>query len=290
MIEPHSKPPTATDERGGAPRETVREKEPFVWAVFMGIKAVFFFSDRGIVMGNTGKIHSFESFGTVDGPGIRFVVFMQGCPMRCLYCHNPDSRPMLGGRELSAEETVNEALKYKGYFGEKGGVTVSGGEPLVQLDFLIELFTLLKGKGIHTCLDTSGICFREEDGRYAALARVTDLVLLDIKHADDEAHLALTGKSGSAPRAFAQFLSERGVPMWIRHVLVPGLTDDDGALARLRAFLDTLKTVERVEVLPYHSMGEVKYERMGLFYPLHGTPSPTQERVEHARRILTGKV
>lgn len=255
----------------------------------MGIKAVFFFGVKGETMSALGKIHSFESFGTVDGPGIRFVVFLQGCPMRCLYCHNPDSRPLAGGREMSAEEVVREALKYRSYFGSKGGVTVSGGEPLVQLDFLTELFTLLKREGVHTCLDTSGICYREEDGRYEELARVTDLVLLDIKHADEEAHRALTGQSGKAPRAFATFLSGRGVPMWIRHVLVPKLTDDDGALHRLRAFLDTLHTVEKVEVLPYHSMGEVKYEQMELSYPLHGTLPPKKERVENARRILTEK-
>ncbi len=237
----------------------------------------------------TGKIHSFESFGTVDGPGIRFVVFLQGCPLRCLYCHNPDSRPLAGGKEMSAEEVAKQALKYRAYFGDKGGVTVSGGEPLVQLDFLIELFTLLKREGVHTCLDTSGICFREEDARYEELARVTDLVLLDIKHADEEAHRALTGQSGFAPRAFAQFLSDRGVPMWIRHVLVPNLTDDDGALARLRAFLNILNTVEKIEVLPYHSMGEAKYEKLGLDYPLHGTLPPTKERVLNAEHILTGK-
>ena len=240
-------------------------------------------------MGAVGKIHSFESFGTVDGPGIRFVVFLQGCPMRCRYCHNPDSRPLAGGREMSAEEVAREAVKYRSYFGSKGGVTVSGGEPLVQLDFLIELFTLLQREGVHTCLDTSGICFREEDGRYEELARVTNLVLLDIKHADEEAHRVLTGIGGGAPRAFASFLSGRGVPVWIRHVLVPGLTDDDGALRRLRALIDGLSTVEKVEVLPYHGMGEAKYGQLGLRYPLHGTLPPTKERIENARRILTEK-
>lgn len=234
----------------------------------------------------TGRIHSVESFGTVDGPGIRFVVFMQGCPMRCLYCHNPDTWEIKGGTETSADEICAEVLKYKSYYGEKGGVTVSGGEPLLQIDFVIELFTLLKKRNIGTCVDTSGICFRESDERYAALVELTDLFLLDIKHIDEEAHVRLTGKSGSAPRAFAKYLSERGKPMWIRHVLVPGLTDDEGSLTRLRAFVDTLKTVEKVEVLPYHTMGAVKYEKMGLPYPLKNTPPPDKTSIERAKRIL----
>lgn len=236
-----------------------------------------------------GRIHSFESFGTVDGPGIRFVVFMQGCPMRCLYCHNPDSWNFSGGTEMTAEEVAFEALKYKSYFAVNGGVTVSGGEPLMQLDFLIELFTLLKRKNIHTCVDTSGVCYRKEDERYLKLLELTDLFLLDIKHIDEDAHKTLTGQSGSAPRAFANFLSEHEKPMWIRHVLVPGLTDDDGALVRLRTFLNTLSNVEKVEVLPYHTMGEVKYGKLGIDYPLKGVYPPEKERVLNAKRILCGE-
>ena len=232
------------------------------------------------------RIHSFESFGTVDGPGIRFVVFMQGCPMRCRYCHNPDTWNAEGGREVTAEETAREALKDKSYFAEKGGVTVSGGEPLLQLDFLIELFTLLKKKGVNTCVDTSGICFTPEDERYERLLARTDLFLLDIKHIDDVAHRFLTGRSNERPLAFAKYLSEHGKPMWIRHVLVPGLTDDDHALRRLRAFLDTLATVERVEVLPYHTMGVQKYRAMDGYYPLEGVQPPSKERVDNAKRIL----
>ena len=237
----------------------------------------------------TGRIHSYESFGTVDGPGIRFVVFMQGCPLRCRYCHNPDTWNAAGGREVTPEEVAREALKYKSYFGEKGGITLSGGEPLLQAEFAVELFTLLKAKGIHTCVDTSGICFSEGDERFERLAEVTDLFLLDVKHIDEEAHVALTGRSGKAPRAFARFLSDRGKPTWIRYVLVPGLTDDDGALLRTRAFLDSLKTVEKVEVLPYHTMGEVKYAKLGIEYPLKGVQPPSAERVENAKKILTGR-
>ena len=238
----------------------------------------------------TGRIHSYESFGTVDGPGIRFVIFFQGCPMRCKYCHNPDTWEGKAGREVTAEEAVREALKYKSYFGAKGGVTATGGEPMLQLPFLTELFSLLKEKGIHTCLDTSAAPFpaEEDAGRSAfdELLKVTDLVLLDIKHIDEEAHKALTGRSGAHAKAFARYLSERGKPIWIRHVLVPGITDDDGALHRLKAFLDTLKTVEKVEVLPYHTLGIAKYRSLGIKYPLEGVQPPEKERIKNAREIL----
>ena len=234
----------------------------------------------------TGKVHSIESFGTVDGPGIRFVVFLQGCPMRCKYCHNPDTWNTSGGREMTASDVVKEALKYKSYFGSKGGVTVTGGEPLLQLDFLLELFTRLKAEGIHTCLDTSGILFSEEDKRYLDLLTVCDLVLLDIKHVDPEPHKSLTGCEGSAPKAFAKFLSAHKKPVWIRHVLVPEVTDDDGALRRLKAFLDTLSNIEKIEILPYHTMGIQKYRALGLSYPLEGVEPPTRERVENAKAIL----
>ncbi len=237
----------------------------------------------------TGRIHSFESFGTVDGPGIRFVTFMQGCPLRCQYCHNPDTWGQ-GGMEYSVEEVVERALRYKNYFGDKGGVTVTGGEPLVQIDFVIELFKALKQKGVHTCVDTSGITFNLDSPasveKHEKLLEVADLFLLDIKHIDDEACIRLTGKSNKNTLAFAQFLSEHNKPIWIRQVLVPGITDGEESLERTRAFINTLKTVERVEVLPYHSMGEVKYEKLGMEYPLKGVESPTKERVMYAKRIL----
>lgn len=237
----------------------------------------------------TGRIHSFESFGTVDGPGIRFVVFMQGCPLRCLYCHNPDTWGA-GGTEYTVEEVVERALKYKNYFGDKGGVTVSGGEPLLQIDFVTELFTVLKSKGVHTCADTSGATFRFSDDKvvekHEKLAAVCDLFLLDIKHIDDEACKKLTGRSNENTLAFAKFLSDHGKKMWIRQVLVPGYTDADESLARTRAFIDTLATVERVEVLPYHTMGAVKYKNLGMDYPLEGVETPTKEKVVNAKRIL----
>ncbi|MBQ8320400.1 MAG: pyruvate formate lyase-activating protein [Clostridia bacterium] len=237
----------------------------------------------------TGSIHSFESFGTVDGPGIRFVVFLQGCPLRCKYCHNPDTW-LAGGKEYSAEEVAERAVKYRSYFGDKGGVTVSGGEPLLQIDFVTELFTILKKRGVNTCVDTSGFTFNEADEenvrRHKKLLEVADLFLLDIKHIDDAAHRDLTGQSNAHTLAFAKFLSDNGKKIWIRHVLVPGYTDDDGALKRLSAFISTLKTVEKVEVLPYHTMGEVKYGKLGYQYPLAGVQPPEKERVENAKRIL----
>ena len=236
-----------------------------------------------------GRIHSFESFGTVDGPGIRFVVFLQGCPLRCKYCHNPDTWSG-SGEEYSAETIAQKALRYKNYFGDKGGVTVSGGEPLLQIDFVIELFTILKAKGIHTCVDTSGIAFRSDNEssveKHKKLLEVTDLFLLDIKHIDEKACRDLTGQGNENTLAFAKFLSDNGKATWIRQVLVPNVTDSDESLQRTRAFIDTLKTVERVEVLPYHSMGAVKYEKLGIEYPFRDMKPPTKERVLNAKRIL----
>lgn len=235
----------------------------------------------------TGRIHSFESFGTVDGPGIRFVVFLQGCPMRCLYCHNPDTWVTGGGTEYSAEEVAARALKYKNYFAGGGGVTVSGGEPMLQPQFVTQFFTIVKNAGVSTALDTSGVVFNEADPHaYDGLLAVTDLVLLDIKHIDDYQHQRLTGHSNKNILAFARYLSDMDKPVWIRHVLVPGITDDDNYLHELKNFISTLKNVQKVEVLPYHSMGEVKYNKLGMDYPLHGTKPPSPERIKNAKEIL----
>lgn len=239
-----------------------------------------------------GRIHSFESFGTVDGPGIRFVVFMQGCPMRCKYCHNPDTWASAGGKEYSPEEVLKKVLKYTSYL-KGGGVTLSGGEPLMQIEFATGLFALLKKEGLHTAIDTSGITFNESDEnclkKHEKLLEYTDLVLLDIKHIDDGKHIKITGRSNKNTLDFALYLSENGKDMWIRHVLVPDLTDDDESLLKLKSFIDGLKTVKAVEVLPYHTMGEVKYENLGINYPLKGVKPPLKERIENARKILTGK-
>ncbi len=233
------------------------------------------------------KIHSFESFGTVDGPGIRFVVFVKGCPLRCRYCHNPDTWDISTAQDYDTSEIAAKVLKYKSYFENGGGVTVSGGEPLMQIDAVTELFTILKGKGINTCLDSSGgVYTADKTDKFDRLLAVTDLVLLDIKEIDDEKHKDLTGISNKNTLAFAKLLSEKGIPMWVRYVLVPGYTDDEGDIQKLKEFLDTLKNVQKVEVLPYHSMGRVKYEKLGIPYTLDGVEAPTKESVLNAKKIL----
>ena len=233
----------------------------------------------------TGKIHSIESFGTVDGPGIRFVLFMQGCPMRCLYCHNPDTWNVGSGREITVDWAVDEVLKYKSYI-SRGGVTVSGGEPLLQLEFVTEFFKRLKQEGIHTALDTSGVTFVKADEKIEKLIKYTDLVLLDIKHIDDEKHKKLTGFTNKNTLSFAKYLSDNGKAMWIRHVIVPDITDDNEYLKALKQFIDGLKTVQKTELLPYHTMGAVKYEKLGLDYALKNVLPPTDEAIKNAKTIL----
>lgn len=233
-----------------------------------------------------GRIHSFESFGTVDGPGIRFVVFLQGCPLRCQFCHNPDTWDKIGAsKEYEVNEVVNEILKYKNYL-KKGGVTVSGGEPLMQIEFVIELFEALKKRGIHTCLDSSGITFdRKKIDKFDKLCKVTDLVLLDIKTIRNQAHRILTGLSNIPILEFARYLDEMKVPVWIRHVLLRE-SETDEELYELRDFIETLKNVEKIEILPYHTMGIVKYKSMGLHYPLKDMQPPSKEEIEKAKRIV----
>ncbi len=236
-----------------------------------------------------GYVHSLESFGSVDGPGVRFVVFLSGCPLRCQFCHNPDTWELQHGTAYTASELLERALKYRAYWGSDGGITVSGGEPMLQMDFLIEFFRLAREKGIHTALDTSGAVYRETSAYYEKwknLMDVTDLVLLDLKQIDDEKHKLLTGQSNAPVLAMAEKLSEIKKPMWIRHVLVPGGSDQDALLHRLADFIHTLKSVDRVEVLPYHTMGIYKWEKLGIPYPLEGVLPPTKERIENARKIL----
>lgn len=235
-------------------------------------------------------VHSLESFGSVDGPGVRYVVFLQGCPMRCQYCHNPDTWRMEDAPlRLSADELLQKALRFRPYWGTEGGITVSGGEPLRQPEFLAEFFEKAKAAGVHTCLDTSGAPFSREEPAFSKIRAVlknTDLVLLDLKETDPARHRALTGRSNENILDFARFLSEIGKPMWVRHVLVPSLTDFDGDLHALRAFLDTLSNVKRVEVLPYHTLGVPKWEALGLPYPLSGIEPPAPARVKNAEQIL----
>ena len=236
-----------------------------------------------------GKIHSIESFGSVDGPGIRFVVFVKGCRMRCQFCHNPDTWSMEGAEIKTADELLSQALRYQSYWKKGGGITVSGGEPLLQLDFLIEFFTKAKAKGIHTTLDTSGNPFTRKEpffSKFNELMKVTDLVMLDIKQINDKEHKILTGCTNVNILDMARYLSEINKPMWIRHVLVPGGSDNDEQLKKLDEFIKTLKNVDRVEVLPYHTLGTFKWEELGIDYPLKGVEPPTKERIENANNLL----
>ena len=234
----------------------------------------------------SGYIHSFESFGSVDGPGVRFVVFLNGCSMRCKYCHNPDTWEF-GGDTFSAAEVLQKALKYKSYWGGKGGITVSGGEPMLQMQFVTELFTEAKKKGVNTCLDTSGVAFNPDDtAETDKLLDVTDLVMLDIKHIDDEKHKELTGHSNKNILAFARYLDSKKIPVWIRHVVVPGITFDEKYLELLGEFIGTLSNVEKIETLPYHSLAIPKYDKLGIDYPLRDTPNATKEQASRAKEII----
>lgn len=239
-----------------------------------------------------GYIHSIESFGTVDGPGIRFVVFMQGCPMRCLYCHNPDTWEMDGGTLIGADEILMQYRKNAEFY-KRGGLTVTGGEPLLQIDFLIELFSKAKAEGIHTCIDTSGITYSESNAPYIEkldeLMKYTDLVMLDIKHIDKEKHQELTSHGNRGILAFAKYLERKNVSLWVRHVIVEGYTDDPVYLKRLGRFIGALKNLKALDVLPYHTMGKSKYESMGLEYPLSHLKSLDRKDAEIAKgHILDG--
>ena len=228
-----------------------------------------------------GYVHSIETFGLVDGPGVRYVLFVQGCKMRCRYCPNPetwkictdeDEKMDVGLGWQTAKEAFDRAYRYQNYWKNNGGITVSGGEPLLQIDFVTELFRYAKEKGVHTTLDTSG--------------SITDLVMLDIKEMDEEKHRELTGRSNKNILAMADKMNEMGKEMWIRHVLVPGLTDGKEDLKALRKKLDEWTNVSRVEILPYHTLGLFKWENLGIPYSLEGVPVPTEEQVKEAEEIL----
>ena len=251
-------------------------------------------------MTRIGYIHSTESFGSVDGPGIRFLIFMQGCHMRCRYCHNPDTWKTIksgnsGESGLSVttatvDELLDKAERYRSYWGSDGGITVSGGEALLQIDFLIDLFEEAHRRGINTCLDTAAQPFTREEpffSKFERLMKSTDLVLLDIKHIDSEKHRWLTGHSNENILDCARYLSEIEKPVWIRHVLVPGITDDEEQLKQLRLTLDTLHNIQKVEVLPYHTLGTFKWEQLGIDYSLKDVPTPTAEQISRARKIIS---
>ncbi|MBY7142056.1 pyruvate formate lyase-activating protein [Virgibacillus sp. NKC19-3] len=237
-----------------------------------------------------GRIHSVETCGTVDGPGLRYIIFTQGCPMRCQFCHNPDTWKMGDGNIITVDELMEDIITYLPFFqASGGGVTVSGGEPLLQTKFVTALFKELKKHDIHTAIDTSGSTFTKSAAYLETLDELldlTDLILLDLKQINPEKHQALTGLSNERILAFATYLKERNTPVWIRHVLVPERNDFDKDLHDLADFIDTLTNVEKIEVLPYHKLGVYKWETLGLDYQLEGIEPPTTARVRNAERIL----
>jgi pyruvate formate lyase activating enzyme len=232
-----------------------------------------------------GRIHSLETFGTVDGPGIRFVLFMQGCLLRCQYCHNADTLSLTDGKEMTLEEVLSEIEPYLNYYRSSGGgLTVSGGEATLQAPFVTELFREVKKRwNLHTTLDTNGY---NDGDKIRDLLDVTDLVLLDLKHIDNEKHIKLTGRPNDRMLKMARWLSDHERNMWIRHVLVPGINDDEKDLFNLGKFIGSLQGVEKFEILPYHQMGVFKWKELGWDYELEGVPSPTTEEVDLAYRII----
>ena len=236
-----------------------------------------------------GRIHSFETFGSVDGPGVRFVIFFQGCRLRCRYCHNPDSWKVDAGEVYEASAIVKKALRYQGYWGKEGGITVSGGEALLQLDFLTELFRLFKEQGVNTCLDTAAGPFDPKSDEYLerfdTLMQFTDLVMLDIKHIDTHMHKKITGFGNENILSCAKHLDAIGKDMWIRHVLVPGLTDDEASLSKLGEFVRTLSRVKRFELLPYHNFGMFKWQKLSIPYTLDGVAPPDEAALERAKKL-----
>ena len=238
-----------------------------------------------------GLIHSIETFGTVDGPGVRLVVFTSGCPLRCLYCHNPDTWTQTNAKKMTSEEILDEFERNKGFYTD-GGITVSGGEPLLQIDFLIDLLSKAKEKGIHTCVDTSGITFNKENTtKFDELIKYVDLFLLDIKHIDDKKHQELTGKSNKTVLEFAEYLNANHKYMDIRHVIVEGYTKDPQELMDLGRYIGGLKYVKSLEVLPYHDMAKAKYKNLGIKYALEDVkPTTKQEAIEAKKHILRGIV
>ncbi|AYE33323.1 pyruvate formate-lyase-activating protein [Clostridium septicum] len=230
-----------------------------------------------------GRIHSIESMGLVDGPGIRVVVFMQGCALRCLYCHNPDTWKEEGGEEYTPQELVNKIERFKNYFKSSGGgVTFSGGDPLRQPEFLLEALKLCKETGIHTCLDTSGVGY----GNYDEILKYTDLVLYDVKHLTEEGYKDMTGINMAETKKFLDACQRLGTKIWIRQVVVPGKTDSLEYMLKLKDFVNTLRNVEKVELLPYHLLGVNKYENLGLKYRLEGVPAMDKDKCKEFKELF----
>ena len=237
----------------------------------------------------SGKVHSIETFGLVDGPGVRFVIFLSGCKMRCQFCHNPETWKIGAGETWTAKDMFKKACRYKNYWKNNGGITISGGEPLLQIEFVTEIFRLAKEHGINTDLDTAGNPFTREEpfySKFKELMKYTDLVMLDLKEMNPAGHKKLTGVDNENILDMARYLSDHGKDMWIRHVLVPGLTDGQEDLERMSAYIGSLKTERRVEILPYHTLGAVKWAELKIPYPLEGVRVPTEEEIKRAEKIL----
>lgn len=230
-----------------------------------------------------GRVSSFQSLGAVDGPGVRFVVFFKGCPLNCLCCHNPETKPFDGGKEFTAEEIVKKALRYKEYFGEKGGITLSGGEPIAQPEFAAEIFKLCKENGIHTCLDTSGYALND---KVKELLRHTDLVLLDIKYTNEADYLRNAGMHCGDALKFLEYLKAQNIPVWIRQVIIPTLNDSKENIFKLREIVKNHPNIEKTELLPFRKLCQTKYDDLKIEFPLKNIPEPTKEKIEELRQIL----
>ena len=236
-----------------------------------------------------GYYSSFESFGSVDGPGLRSILFLTGCPFRCLYCHNPETWQLKNGKEITSEEAFQKLIKYRPYWGSDGGITISGGEPLSQLDFLIELGTLAKQNNISYVIDTAGGTFRIDEAylqKFDKLLDVCTLFLLDIKTADEKLHKKITGVDFENVDKLYHYLAKKNFPIWVRHVLVPGLTSDHKQLIKTKNYLSQFTNIKRIEVLPYHNLALEKYQKLGIKYPLINTPLPSKEEIAYAKSIL----
>ena len=239
------------------------------------------------------NVHSIETFGSVDGPGLRYILFLKGCRLRCAFCHNADTWDLNSEDQRSADEILDHAERYRSYWGSEGGITVSGGEPLLQMDFLIELFKKAKQRNINTCIDTAGEPFTKKGEwftKFEELMHYTDILLVDIKHIDRNKHIRLTGKPNDNSLEMFHYLSDINKPIWIRQVLVPGWTDDIEDLKKTRAFIETLSNVKKIEILPYHNMGAYKWEKLGMKYPLEGVEAPDKDSIELADKVLHGEI
>ena len=231
----------------------------------------------------TGRINSIQTLGTVDGPGVRFVLFMQGCPLRCGYCHNPDTWDLAGGQEVTAEEIFEKVKRYREYFGSEGGITVSGGEPLLQADFVKEVFALAHNEGINTCLDTSGSIMNDS---VKELLRVTDRVLLDIKYTDDALYKEHVGCSIGPVIDFLDYLNENNIPVTLRQVIIPSLNDNEDNILKLKEIADNHRCVDKTELLPFRKMCQIKYDNMGISFPFADIPEPSSETMQTLEKLI----